>query len=220
MYSGEIISTNYVEVSPDHAIGFVIDKINELHYHQLPVIQGTDFFGLVQEEDLLAADNDLLSIDTLQRTFPFIFVYDYQHIYEASQIMGVHGFDVLPVLDKDRKYIGVITKQDIIHALNTKLCNHEPGAIIVLEMDTKDYSLSQIAHIIEAENARILSVSTTQMADDDRVEICLKLNKTNISAVTASLWRFNYIVKATFNDGSDEKDINDRYQLLMNYLDI
>lgn len=220
MYSGEIISTNYVEVNPDHTIAFVIDRINELHCHQLPVVQDTDFLGLVQEEDLLAAEDDRVSIDTLKRTFPFVFVYDYQHIYEASQVMGVNGLDMLPILDKDRKYIGAITKQDIIRALNTKLGNHEPGAIMVLEMDAKDYSLSQIAHIIEAEDTKIHSVSTNQMIEDDRVEICLKLNKTNISAVTASLWRYNYIVKATFNDGSDEKDINDRYQLLMNYLDI
>lgn len=220
MYSGEIISTNYVEVSPEHSIGFVIDKINESHYHQLPVVSDTDFLGLVREEDLLAADNTLLSVDTLKRTFPFVFVYDYQHVYEASQMLGVYGFDVLPVLDKDRKYVGVITQQDIIHTLNTNLGNHAPGAIVILEMDSKDYSLSKIAHIIEAENAKILSVSTSLIKEGERLEVWLKLNKTNISAVTASLWRFNYIVKAKFNDGSDEKDINERYQLLMNYLDI
>jgi acetoin utilization protein AcuB len=48
----------------------------------------------------------------------------------------------------------------------------------------------------------------------------IKVNKTNISSVVASLWRNDYVVKATFRDGGAQSDIQDRYDLLMNYLDL
>ena len=141
-------------------------------------------------------------------------------MFDGLQIMAIHDHDILPVLTKDHKYLGIISQKDILKALNHTLANNEAGAVIVLEMDSRDYTLSQVSHIIESENTRILSISSRQLPDSDRIEMTIKVNKNNIAAIVASLWRFDYVVKATFNDGSDKNDIQDRYNLLMNYLEL
>lgn len=220
MYIGEIIAATYSEVEPTHTIRAALNKIDELHYQHLPVVQGTTYLGLVKEEDLLAVEDDLLSLSSLERHFSFLYIHDYQHLYDAMQVMSLHNCDILPVLDKDHHYVGIINREGVLSVVSTLLGNQEPGAIAILEMDAKDYSLSQLSHIVEAENVKILSLASRRIMDTERIEVCLKFNKTNVSALIASLWRFNYLVKATFNDGSDENDINDRYQLLMHYLDI
>ncbi|MFD2599779.1 CBS domain-containing protein [Sphingobacterium corticis] len=220
MYIGEIISNLYAEVSPQDTVAQVLNRINEFHFHGLPIVQQDSFLGLVREEDLLAEEDDSTRIADLKHTAPFVYLYDYQHIFDGLQIMSVHDHDILPVVSKEHKYIGIVTQKDILKALNQTLANNESGAIIILEMDAKDYALSHVAHIIESENTKILSIASRQVPDSNRMEMTIKVNKNNIAAVVASLWRFDYVVKATFNDGSDKNDIQDRYNLLMNYLDL
>ncbi|MFD2742070.1 MULTISPECIES: CBS domain-containing protein [Sphingobacterium] len=220
MYIGEIISNLYAEVKPQDTVERVLHRISEFHFHQLPIVQDSEFIGLVREEDLLAEEDESKAIADIKRTSPFVYVYDYQHIFDGLQIMAIHDHDILPVLNKDHQYMGIISQKEILKALNHTLANNEAGAVIVLEMDSRDYTLSQVSHIIESENTRILSISSRQLPDSDRIEMTIKVNKNNIAAIVASLWRFDYVVKATFNDGSDKNDIQDRYNLLMNYLEL
>lgn len=220
MHIGEIISSYYAEVSLTDTVQEVLERINELHFRQLPIVENDDFLGLIQEEDLLSAESDELTIQDIKRTSPFVYIYDYQHIYDALQVMAVYSYDIVAVVDKEHKYLGIVPQKTILETINNTLVTSESGATIVLEMDNKDYTLSQVSHIIESENARILSVTSRQLPDADRIEMTIKVNKNNISAIVASLWRFDYVVKATFNDGSDDSDIQNRYNLLMNYLDI
>lgn len=220
MYIGEIISSYYAEVSLTDTIREVLDRMNELHFHQLPIVENDDFIGLIREEDLLSAEDDTMMIKDIKRTSPFVYLYDYQHIYDALQMMAVYGHDIVPVVDKDHQYRGIVSQKAVLEALNNTLVTDHSSAVIVLEMDSKDYALSHVSHIIESENTQILSITSRQLPETNRIEMTIKVNKSNISAIVASLWRFDYMVKATFNDGSDNSDIQDRYNLLMNYLDI
>ncbi|SEG55781.1 CBS domain-containing protein [Sphingobacterium lactis] len=220
MYIGENLSTRYSEVRPTDTVAFALDKVNELHVHQLPVVKGKEYLGLITEEDLLSAEDEGLLIQDLKFTFPFIYLFDYQHIYDALQFLETYQFDLLPIINKQKEYVGVLTQKDLLRALNQTLSNQDKGAIIVLEMEDRDNSLTHVAHIIESENTKILSTGVRMIENSTKVELTIKVNKNNISSVLASLWRHDYVVKATFNDGSDQDDIQDRYNLLMNYLNI
>ncbi|MEI5984184.1 MULTISPECIES: CBS domain-containing protein [Sphingobacterium] len=220
MYIGENISTLYTEVHPNDTVAATLDKVNELHLQQLPVVKGKEYLGIITEEDLLNVDDDLKTIKELKFTFPFIYLFDYQHIFDALQYLETYQFDMLPIMNKNNQYVGVITPKDLLLALNKTVSNQEIGAIIVLEMEERDNSLTHIANIIESENCKILQTGVKVMEDSSKVELTIKLNKTNISSVLASLWRHDYVVKATFNDGSDQNDIQERYNLLMNYLNL
>ncbi len=220
MYIGENISTLYTEVHPNDTVAATLDKVNELHLQQLPVVKGKEYLGIITEEDLLNVDDDLKTIKELKFTFPFIYLFDYQHIFDALQYLETYQFDMLPIMNKNNQYVGVITPKDLLLALNKTVSNQEIRAIIVLEMEERDNSLTHIANIIESENCKILQTGVKVMEDSSKVELTIKLNKTNISSVLASLWRHDYVVKATFNDGSDQNDIQERYNLLMNYLNL
>ncbi|MGM1430591.1 CBS domain-containing protein [Sphingobacterium lactis] len=220
MYIGENLSTRYSEVRPTDTVALALDKVNELHVHQLPVVKGKEYLGLITEEDLLSAEDEGLLIQDLKFTFPFIYLFDYQHIYDALQFLETYQFDLLPIINKQKEYVGVLTQKDLLRAVNQTLSNQDKGAIIVLEMEDRDNSLTHVAHIIESENTKILSTGVRMIENSTKVELTIKVNKNNISSVLASLWRHDYVVKATFNDGSDQDDIQDRYNLLMNYLNI
>jgi hypothetical protein len=96
----------------------------------------------------------------------------------------------------------------------------EPGGIVVLEIAERDYSLQQIAGIVESNDARILSVQTASQADSTRMEITLKINKMDLRPIIQTFERYNYLVSASFQEEEYEDSIRERYDSLMNYLKI
>lgn len=220
MYLGEILAKNYFDVQPDDSIGFALDKMNELHTAQLPIVDGRDLLGIVTEEHLLSAHDETQPLSSLMVSLRFLYLYEYQHVYDALQYMNAHQLEILPILDKENGYMGTVTSIDLLSAINETLGNKDPGAIIVLELGKNDVSFSHIAHIFESENMRILHTAVRDIPDTTKMEMTIKVDKQNISTVVASLWRFDYVVKATFNDGSQDSDIKERYDILMNYLNL
>lgn len=219
MFIGQYISTDYHEVLDTDTVEFVLQKMSENHSKFLAVVEGKNFYGLISEELLLDQTDPEIPINTLKVHFKSVYLFDYQHIYDALQVISTFDYCFIPVLNKKHEYVGVLTKQDLLVALNETLGNDE-GAIIVLELGIRDNALSHISRIIEAENTSILSTAIHQLPDSSKLEMTIKVNKTNIAAVVSSLWRNDYVVKATFRDGGEQSDIQDRYDLLMNYLDL
>lgn len=220
MYIGEILAKNYFDIRSDDSIGFALDKMNELHTPQLPVVNERDLLGILTEDHLLSVPDETQTISSLMISLRFVYLYEYQHVYDALQYMDAHQLEILPILDKDNGYVGVVNSTDLLTAINDTLGNRSPGAIIVLELGTNDVSFSHIAHIFESENVRILNTAIRDIPDTTKMEMTLKVDKQNISSVIASLWRFDYVVKGTFNDGSQDSDIKERYDILMNYLNL
>lgn len=219
MFIGQYLSEEYFDVHPNDSIRDVLHRMADMHCKYLAVVENKYFLGLIAEDVLLDQEDDNLSISTLSLRFTNTYLFDYQHIYDALQLIAAFDYCFIPIINKSHEYIGVLTKQNLLIALNQTLGNEE-GAIIVLELGIRDNALSHIARIIEAENTIILSTATHIIPDSSKLEMTIKVNKTNISAVVASLWRNDYVVKATFRDGGEQSDIQSRYDLLMNYLDL
>ena len=220
MYIGEYLTKNDYDISPDDNLTFALDKMDELHCATLPVVSNGDLLGLLSEDLLLSMDNDALAIGDIARSLHFVYLYEYQHIYDALQYMDAQQLQLLPVLDKENHYLGVLTYRDLLSAINETMGNKGAGAIIVLELGVHDLSFSHIAHIFESENIRILHTAIREIPNTTKLELTIKVDKQHIASVVASLWRFDYVVKATFNDGSQDSDIKERYDILMNYLNL
>lgn len=219
MFIGQYITSEFHEVLPKDTIHTVLERMNEYHVKYLPVVSRDRYHGLISESLLLDYTDEEISIEMLSSKLKPIYLFDYQHIYDALQLITSYDYCIIPILNKSHEYLGVLHKQNLLVALNTILGNQE-GAIIVLELGIRDNALSHIARIIEAENTTILSTAISQLPDSSKLEMTIKVNKTNIAAIVSSLWRNDYVVKATFRDGGDQSDIQSRYDLLMNYLDL
>jgi len=218
MFVGQYISSNYQVLHTD-SIGYILDKMDEYQCNYLPVVDQKVYYGMISQEVLLDQDQMDLAVHTISYKLNHIYLFDYQHIYDALQLMSSRDYCVIPVLNKLHEYLGVLTKQDILIGLS-EILGQEEGAIIVLELGIRDNALSHVARIIESENTGILNTAIRHIPDSAKLEMTIKVNKTNIASVVSSLWRNDYTVKATFRDGGDQSDIQDRYDLLMNYLDI
>jgi acetoin utilization protein AcuB len=126
----------------------------------------------------------------------------------------------VPVLDVQQNYLGVVSINSLAEFFATLTGVSQPGGVIVLEINNKSNSLAHMAQIVESDNAQILSSYIRTFPDSTRMEVTLKVNKQDISAIIATFLRYEYTIKATFNHTGDNDNSRERYDSLMNYLNL
>jgi CBS domain-containing protein len=187
----------------------------------LPIVNNQDFLGLISDSDIYDMNQPEEPIGNHELTLLKPYVEDNQHLFEVIGLAARMKLTVIPVLDNQNHYKGVITTNDLIRQIAGISSMDQPGGIIVLEMIERDYSLSQIAQIIESNNAKVLSMYLTSPAESTRLEVTLKVNTTDLLAVIRTFERYNYDVKTwiTTNDSLD-RFYSERFDLLMKYLNM
>lgn len=187
----------------------------------LPIVNNQDFLGLISDVNIYDMNQVDEPVGNHELTLIKPFVYSEQHIFEVIGLASRLKLSVVPVLDRKNHYEGVITTNDLIRHIAGISSMDQPGGIIVLDIVERDYSLTQIAQIVESNNIRILSMYITSPPDSMRLEVTLKVNTTDLSSVIRTFERYNYDVKTwvTTND-SMENLYSERFDLLMKYLNI
>lgn len=147
------------------------------------------------------------------------YVMEHQHVYDV--IRQVYDkLTLIPVINANNHYLGSITLQCLVKYFARLAAVDNPGGIIVLEMGVRDYSLSEIAQIVESNDASILSLYINVLPDSNRMEVTLKINRMDIGAVIQTFNRYNYEIKASFFEDDYNDTLRDRYESLMKFLDI
>lgn len=186
----------------------------------MPVVEGDKYIGLVSEDEIYDRDSFEEPVSGMG-VLPAPHVLSSQHIFDALAVAVRFNIPVVPVIDADHKYLGSISLQTLMSSM-AKITNVEAkGAVLILEMGVHDYSLSEIARIVESENGRILASYVTEYEDSTKIDVTIVLNQTEISPVVKSLERYGYKVNAFFSGVNMMDDFyRDRYDLLMNYMKI
>ena len=143
-----------------------------------------------------------------------------QHIFDAVKLFSHYNLTILPVVGLNKEYLGSITLEQMVDSIAQIQAVNEVGGIVVLEMNSRDYSMQHIGGIVESNNYKILSSSVTSVQDSALVEVTLKINTENIAPVLQTFERYDYTIKATFQESSLNEDLKDRFDEFMNYLNI
>jgi hypothetical protein len=144
-----------------------------------------------------------------------------QHLFEVIGLASRLKLTVIPVLDNKSHYKGVITTTDLVHYLASLSSMDQTGGILVIELTERDYSLSQIAQIVESNSIKVLSMYVTSPPDSTRLELTLKVNTNDLTSLIRTFERYNYDVKTWItDDDSMDRFYSERFDLLMKYLNI
>ena len=187
----------------------------------LPIVNNQDFLGLISDTDIYDMNQPEEPIGNHELTLLKPFVGTDQHIFEIAGLVSQLQLSVIPVLDNNNHYKGVITINDLVKNLARISSLDQPGGIIVLELLERDYSLSQIAQIVESNNLKVLSLYINSKPDSTMLEVSLKVNTSDLISVIRTFERFNYDVKSwvTPNDSID-RFYSERLDHLIKYLNI
>ncbi|NWJ49285.1 MAG: CBS domain-containing protein [Bacteroidetes bacterium] len=220
MIAKELISNDIAPLHTSDTALQALSWMEEYRVSHLPIVNNIDFLGLISEEDIYKISdfeepvgNHLLSISKQ-------YVFGNQHLYDVIKTISSQHLTLLPVLNESRQYLGVITISDLVTSISEMAAIENPGGIIVLELNQNDYSLSEITQIIESNEAKILSLYITSHPDTTKIELTIKVNKMDIRPIIQTFNRYDYTIKASFAEAEYYDDLLDRYNSLMNYLNI
>lgn len=214
-----LISPVVPTLLPSDTAARALEIMEDNRFTDLPVVLDDNYLGLVKETELLEWDNQEKHLGDveMQAAKPAILVS--AHPYEALRILNQLQLDILPVIDQEYKYKGAVSKDSLLQYIAETNGYDTPGGIIVLEIKPHNYSLYEVARLFENEDVIIIA-SQLNTLPDGTMELTLKTNRTALEAVISSLERHEYKVKEVFGDQKNMEDVMEKYQLLMNYLNM
>ncbi|WP_158796810.1 CBS domain-containing protein [Pedobacter sp. L105] len=220
MFASELISNAIHPLHNADTVQTALDRLAEFKLYHLPIVNDSQFLGIINEDELQQVRHPEEAIGSLSLTIINAFVYEDVHVYDVIKLFHQLHLSIVPVLDYKKNYLGVISVHNLLDYTSEIYAVKEPGGIIVLEINNRNNSLSHMAQIVEADNAQILSSYVQTFQDSTRIEVTLKINKTELSGIISSFERYDYQVKAVFNSTRADDGTEDRYNSLMNYLNV
>ena len=215
----DYLNTDYPIVKPSESGAQILALMDSEAKTALPVVDEGLYLATIKKEDVLIWDQKegIISKTEFLKFKPMAL--DAIHPYDAAILLKDLEISILPIVDESSKYLGVVTPTDLFYFFceNTGLA--QSGGILILSVRPKDYSLSEIARICESNDATILNV---QIAGFDRelMDVTLKTNTKDLHALKASFIRYEYTIKEVYGAYKDWYDNEDRYKLLMNYINM
>ncbi|WP_114751211.1 CBS domain-containing protein [Pleomorphovibrio marinus] len=195
--------------------------MEEIRTDVLPVVHEGKFLGLITDDMIYEINNPELSIEEVELLAQNCFVYLDRHIYEVLRVSSENQTSMVAVIDRDMVYHGVVTIEDAISAFTNSISIQSQGGVLILSMFMTDYSLYDIARIVESENAKILSsFISSDPLDDSKIKVTLKIDQVELRHIKATLERFGYKVIDHYQEDAGISSDQDRLGNLLRFLDI
>lgn len=115
----DLMTRNFEVVSRDAHVKEAAIKMRDLDVSLLPVCDGATLIGVITIRDIalrLAAegyDAMLTQVGEIM-TRDLTYCYEDQAVDEAANVMESFQIDRLPVLDRERRIVGIISRGDIV----------------------------------------------------------------------------------------------------------
>lgn len=221
MLARQALNTEQDPLYAQNSVSEGINRLEELGVGELAVVdkKTEKLVGQLRLEQLLAGDPEgkIAHLEMEEA----VKIYAGQHIFEAMRLMLQYEMRMIPVVDKEQTYLGLLGKNKILELLTEMLNLAEFGSVITVELAQRSLSLSEIVQLIESEGAKILGI-TVEMPDtqSDTFEVSIKLNLQDVTRVAATLRRHDYTVVTDSGNEVFSMDVETRADELIKYLDM
>lgn len=202
-------------------IEYALALMDDFKLKHLPLVNDEQiYFSLLAEKDLLAQPD--LSAVVGEPVPVFAPSVDEQsHIHEVLALMTRYQLSLLPVTDQEGHCLGVVTRDKMVDVMSDMCQAEAAGSVVVLELMPQDYSLSEIARLIESNNAHLLNLLSQTDRSTGRLLITIKVDLEDASPVIRSFERFNYTVRYHFmKKGMVDEMLQQRMDELFYYMNI
>ncbi len=182
--------------------------MDEFKISELPIVNNRQFLGLITESDILDLSDPDEAIGNHKLSMEQAVVHQYEHVYEVISKMATHKLKIIPVLDDDTNYIGVISQQILLDNISKLAAMKDPGGILQLEMNVNDYSLSEISSYVYTH------------LDSTKMDVTIKINQTDLSAIIQTFERYQYTISASFHKSEMESELRKKFEAFIHYLNM
>lgn len=218
MYIQDQIVTNVPVFEVSETLKDVIKFFEETTFSHVAVTENGIYLGLLSENDLACFEPEK-KIEDFRYEVEGFFVTKETAWLDVLEMFSRNESNLLPVLDENQVILGYYRLEDIVSVFIDTPFFREPGAILVVSTGIKDYSFSEIAQIVESNNARLLGAFITD-SENDVVQITLKIGTQSLNEMTQTFRRYNYTILFGNSDDQFMEDLKQRSDYLEKYLNV
>lgn len=220
MFAKELINIDFPSLSHTDNGNLAMQWMEEYKVTALPVVEGIKYLGILSEDEVLNMSDLSLSLKKQNLSLNPIAVLESEHIYEVLNKISLSKLNIIPIVNKDGNYLGTISLHALINSISKLTSVKDIGGILQLEVNVNDYSLSEIATIVESNDGKILSSYIHTHDDSSKMDVTIKVNKSDLSGIIQTFERYNYTIAAKFHKSQLEDDLDIRYKEFMHFMNI
>lgn len=197
----------------DDSMTEVIEFFQHTTFSHVAIVEDRRFAGVLSETDLDTFEQ-VKKVEDYRYELESFFARKDTSWLDALELFARNEANLIPVLDENDSVLGYFDLNDVVAEFIDTPFFIEPGVIIVVAKGIKDYSFSEIAQIVESNNARLLGAIITETRDEI-IQITLKITSENSNDVIQTLRRYNYNILF----GNDEDQFIESLRRRSEYLD-
>lgn len=219
MLASQLIQQTFPSLHLTDKAGFALQLMEDYDVQHLPIVAEEKLLGVVAKDDLLDEDDNIVLL-ALEDRFIKAWVKKDEFVLATLKVMAEHEITVLPVVTEQDELIGCVSQYALQQHLAKYLGTQEPGGIIVLEIERRNFSFGEISRLVETNDAYITQLNSYTDTETGLVIVSIKVNKVEISDILATFQRYDYAVKYYFGEEQFANELKENYNHLMAYLNI
>lgn len=212
------ISNDYQVLTVEDSVQEVQDFFEEVTFSHFPVLEEGTFIGNVSRSELELFDLNKNLLDYKYSFEPF-FVRENKILLEVLEVFSKNHSNLIPVLNDENKYLGYYEIQDVIMNFQETPFLAESGNLVIVRKAILDYSMGQIAQIVESNNGKLLGIYVSN-SDSNSVEVTLKINVGDINDIIQSFRRYDFEIISDHNQDDYISILKENANYLEKYLSI
>jgi len=212
------INNEIKPIKHTESIAIAQDVFEDFPYSHFPVTEDGIYIGCVNKEAVEFLDANALVNDS-RFHFDRFFVRSNMIWLDVLEVFAKNEANLLPVLDEKNNYLGYYELEDVIRFLHETPFLKEEGGIIIVEKEVDKFSMSQVAQIVESNNAKILGLFISNVANG-KVEITIKISQSGFNEIIQTFRRYEYEIISEHQDDSYLNSLKERSDYLEKYLNI
>ncbi len=199
-------------------IDSLLEMSNQYGFSHLPVVEKGIYRGMIRCDDLADILDKTENLGMHTHLIEKIYASDRMDWTSLLSLMMKNETNIIGTLELAGKYIGIRLLDDILNLITEKTFTNEDGYVLVVRKLTADFSISQVAQIVESDNAVVLGILVNQIAQETEVEIKIKTD--DINEVIQTFRRYDYEIITQFEEDLHLQELKEHSDFLRRYLEM
>lgn len=185
----------------------------------IPIVENGKLIGCLPEGDIQIIEDQNHSLSEYSYLLDLFYTNEKATLLDLIVLFADNDSNLIPVLNKEMNYIGYYELNDILDAFADSPFLHNESDTLIINKSKNDYSMSQIAQIIETNNGKLLGFYISS-ENQDNVQITLKIISEEINEIIQTFRRYDYNVVTQHEDDFYLEELKDRAAYLRKYLNM
>ena len=214
----EYITNDFKAIDSNDSIAVIQDFFSDLHFSHFPIVEEGVYIGSIASEDIETFDS-YKKVSDYRFSLEGFFTRTNTIWLDVLEVFAINHTNLVPVLDENNSYVGYYEIEDIMKFFHETPFLKEPGGIIIVKKGVLDYSMSQIAQIIESNNGKLLGLFISE-SEVNSVEVTIKIALGSMNEILQTFRRYNYEIISEHQEDNYINNLKERSDYLDKYLNI